>query len=73
MSTNDYVKFVTQQFVSYMDSPKQDRKQRRVQRRQEKEPFLIRWFGVLPLGTVLLYRKVFHRETNVEKGKKTPM
>ena len=28
MSTNDYVRFVTQQFVSYMDAPKEDRKQK---------------------------------------------
>ncbi|WP_028399183.1 YqzE family protein [Ectobacillus panaciterrae] len=57
MSTNDYVKFVTQQFVTYMDSPKQDRKQKRQQRRSEREPFLSRWFGVLPLSIALLYRK----------------
>ena len=29
MSTNDYVRFVTQQFVSYMDAPKEDRKQKK--------------------------------------------
>jgi hypothetical protein len=57
MSTNDYVKFVTQQFVSYMNSPKQDRKQKRQQRRSEREPFLNRWFGVLPLSIALLYQK----------------
>ncbi len=40
MSTNDYVRFVTQQFVSYMDAPKEDRKQKKEQRRAEKEPFM---------------------------------
>lgn len=29
MSTNDYVRFITQQFVSYMDAPKEDRKQKK--------------------------------------------
>ena len=45
MSTNDYVRFVTQQFVSYMDAPKEDRKQKKEQRRAEKEPFMNKWFG----------------------------
>ncbi|MBO9129672.1 YqzE family protein [Bacillus sp. 165] len=58
MSTNDYVKFVTQQFVTYMDSPKADRQQKRAQKRMEKEPFLVRWFGVLPLSVALYYRKI---------------
>ena len=29
MSTNDYVRFVTQQFVSYKDAPKENRKQKK--------------------------------------------
>ncbi|MRS10023.1 YqzE family protein [Bacillus anthracis] len=56
MSTNDYVRFVTQQFVSYMDAPKEDRKQKKEQRRAEKEPFMNKWFGVMPLSATLLYR-----------------
>ncbi|PFK33147.1 YqzE family protein [Bacillus cereus] len=58
MSTNDYVRFVTQQFVSYMDAPKEDRKQKKEQRRAEKAPFLNRWFGMMPLSAVLFYQNV---------------
>lgn len=58
MSTNDYVRFVTQQFVSYMNDPKEERKQKKQQRRSEKEPFLNRWFGVMPLSAALFYQKV---------------
>ncbi|KEK26167.1 YqzE family protein [Bacillus gaemokensis] len=58
MSTNDYVRFVTQQFVSYMDAPKEDRKQQKQQRRAEKAPFLNRWFGMMPLSAALFYQKV---------------
>lgn len=58
MSTNDYVRFVTQQFVSYMNNPKEERKQKKQQRRSEKEPFLNRWFGVMPLSAALFYQKV---------------
>lgn len=49
---------MTQQFVSYMDAPKADRKQKRQQRREEREPFLNRWFGMLPLSAALFYRQV---------------
>ncbi|MEI4829253.1 MULTISPECIES: YqzE family protein [Bacillus] len=58
MSTNDYIRYMTQQFVSYMDAPKADRKQKRQQRREEREPFLNRWFGVLPLSAAVFYRQV---------------
>ncbi|MBO1626558.1 YqzE family protein [Bacillus cereus] len=58
MSTNDYVRFVTQQFVSYMDAPKEDRKQKKQQRRSEKAPFLNRWFGMIPLSAALFYQNV---------------
>jgi hypothetical protein len=57
MSTNDYVKFVTQQFVSYMDQPKEERKQKRKQRKQEKPPFLYHWFGIIPFSLGLLFRR----------------
>lgn len=65
MSTNDYIRYMTQQFVSYMDAPKADRKQKRQQRREEREPFLNRWFGMIPLSASLFYRKV------TKKGKKS--
>ncbi|MCA1031712.1 YqzE family protein [Bacillus timonensis] len=57
MSTNDYVKFVTQQIVSYIDKPKEVRKQTRQKRKQEKSPMLDRWFGVIPFAFMLWYKK----------------
>lgn len=67
MSTNDYVKFVTQQFVSYMDSPKEERKQKREQRRNVRDPFLVRWFGILPLSLALLYKELRTKQENRKK------
>jgi hypothetical protein len=57
MSTNDYVKFVTQQIVSYMDSPKEKRKSNKQERKNKRAPFLNRWFGVLPFAFKLLFRR----------------
>lgn len=48
MNTNDYVKYITQTFVKYIDQPKDERKKFRMQKKEEKEPFLFRWFGVIP-------------------------
>jgi hypothetical protein len=57
MAANDYVKFVTQQLVAYMDLPKEERKKRRMQRKQEKPPLAYHWFGMIPLSLRLLFRR----------------
>ncbi|GMB07647.1 YqzE family protein [Thermolongibacillus altinsuensis] len=57
MSTNDYVKYMTEQFVRYMDQPKEERRKLREQKRQEKPPFLNRWFGMLPLAISMLFKR----------------
>lgn len=53
MSTNDYVKFVTQQIVSYIDHPKEERKLIKEKRKGERSPFLTRMFGILPFSLSL--------------------
>ena len=35
MKTNDYVKYMTQQFVQYMDQPKEERKTKRFKKKSE--------------------------------------
>ncbi|MBB6284636.1 MULTISPECIES: YqzE family protein [Geobacillus] len=57
MAVNDYVKFVTQQFVAYMDMPKEERTRRRSERKQEQPPLSYRLFGLMPLSLRLLLRR----------------
>lgn len=57
MSTNDYIKFLTQQFVRYYDVPKGERRERREQRKEEKPSFSYRWFGILPFAMKMLFRR----------------
>jgi len=57
MSTNDYVKFMTQQIVSYMDKPKEVRKQTKEQRKTERGSISSHWFGILPLSVSLMLKK----------------
>jgi hypothetical protein len=57
MSTNDYVKFVTQQIVSYIDQPKDQRKQQKSEKRGTKQPLSYRYFGMIPLAISLFIKK----------------
>ncbi|MGE8204496.1 YqzE family protein [Heyndrickxia sp. NPDC080065] len=57
MSTNDYVKFITQTFVKHFDIPKSARKQIRIQKKEGKDPFLYRWFGVLPYSILMVFKR----------------
>lgn len=57
LSTNDYVKFVTQQIVSYIDKPKEERRLTKEQRRFEHSPLVNRWFGLIPFAFMILFKK----------------
>ncbi|MBQ6448060.1 MAG: YqzE family protein [Bacillus sp. (in: Bacteria)] len=56
MNTNDYVKYLTQTFVQYMDQPKEERQKLRAERKGLKEPFMLRWFGVLPYLIIFSFK-----------------
>ena len=57
MNTNDYVKYLTQTFVQYMDQPKEERQKLRAKRKGMKEPFMLRWFGVLPYLIIFSFKR----------------
>lgn len=65
MKTNDYVKYMTQTIVKYVDQPKDERKRLRDERKQAKASFWYRWFGILPY---VVYTEVKHRK-EVKKQK----
>jgi hypothetical protein len=53
----DVVKYLTQKIVKYLDEPKAVRKERKLTKKNEKEPLLTYLFGVLPMGLGLVFRK----------------
>lgn len=57
MKTNEYVKFMTKTIVQYMDQPREDRKNYRQKKKQLKEPFTLKWFGLFSYVFILLLRK----------------
>lgn len=57
MKTNDYVKYMTQTFVKFVDQPKDERKRIRNERKEAKASFWYRWFGILPYVVYTEMRK----------------
>ncbi|GER68368.1 hypothetical protein BpJC7_27580 [Weizmannia acidilactici] len=57
MSTNDYVKFMTQTVMQHISTPKSERQQKRNQKKEEMPPFVERWFGIIPYVFSFLKRK----------------
>lgn len=55
MKTNDYVKYVTQQFTSYVDTPSEKRKALKEERKANKPPFAYRWFGLIPFALAQVF------------------
>ncbi|ERI10534.1 YqzE family protein [Aneurinibacillus aneurinilyticus] len=51
MSSQEYVKYLTQRFVKYMETPKEQRV------KKPKEAFMYRWFGMLPFAISMLIRR----------------
>ncbi|WP_210365910.1 YqzE family protein [Bacillus sp. REN3] len=57
MKTNDYVKYLTQTFVKYIDQPKEERKKRKQAKKDGEGTFLYRWFGILPFLLMSSFKK----------------
>lgn len=48
MKTNEYVKFLTMTLLDFFEQPKEERKKRKFEKKQLREPFVYRWFGIFP-------------------------
>ncbi|CAG9619264.1 YqzE family protein [Sutcliffiella rhizosphaerae] len=57
MKTNDYVKYVTQQLVTYMDKPKEVKREQRKLKKQERTPMLYQLFGIIPYALMMFFKK----------------
>ncbi|SDK55261.1 YqzE family protein [Sediminibacillus albus] len=57
MSGNDYVKFMTQEIVKYMDTPQEERKKRKSGRKHEPDDVSDQWLGLIPFAFRLLIKR----------------
>jgi len=56
MSNNDYVKYVTEKIVHYMDTPKNERKKQKEYRKENQTIYPNKWFGVIPFAVRLFFQ-----------------
>lgn len=54
---NEYIKYFVENFLSYLNEPKQVRKEKRYQKRAGRPAFSLRWFGLLPWALRQLFYK----------------
>lgn len=57
MSTNDYIKFLTQQVISYFDKPKHERKEAKQKKKEERPPITFHLFGIIPMAIGMLLKR----------------
>ncbi|RKE71567.1 YqzE-like protein [Bacillus safensis] len=57
LKTNDYVKYMTQEIIKYMNTPRDERKEHKQEKMETKPPFSQRLFGVLPFGLSMMLKK----------------
>ncbi|MCA1023016.1 YqzE family protein [Halobacillus litoralis] len=55
MNQNDYVKFLTEEMVKYMQLSKEEKKQRKQEKPSRKSS--VYWFGLIPLAIRMFRRK----------------
>jgi hypothetical protein len=55
MSFKDWITYMIQKMVWFMETPKQDRK---AIRSAKREPWSYRWFGMIPLSMRIAAKKV---------------
>lgn len=53
---DEYVKYVAEQFVTYMETPREERRQIRTSAKARREHWLTRWFGYGPMSIMLWWR-----------------
>lgn len=62
MSTNAYIKYLTQQFVQYFNLTKTERKVNRQQRKEERRSSGSTWFGMVPFALSITLKKLSKRK-----------
>jgi hypothetical protein len=56
--SDELVKYITQQVVTYIDTPRDIRQQAKAMNKEKRENWQTRWFGMLPLAARMLLDQV---------------
>ncbi|TFE27516.1 YqzE family protein [Cohnella luojiensis] len=52
MDGSEYLKYMTEQVVSYMEIPSEE-EEKKQQKMISREPWLTKWFGAAPMGLMM--------------------
>lgn len=74
MTFQELIKILTREFVVYVDTPKEERLKRRLERKESRTSWSEHWFGILPLGLKMgvnkyskLPKRYFHQKWTDQK------
>lgn len=56
MSNHTYLKFLTEEFIKYLNIPKEERRRNKEAGKHDKTAPLNRWFGLLPFSLRLFIK-----------------
>jgi hypothetical protein len=57
MSSQDLIKFLTKEFVQFVDTPKDERLKRKQEKKIQSKSWSHHWFGVLPIALKLALKR----------------
>ncbi|WP_239984575.1 YqzE family protein [Lentibacillus sediminis] len=57
ISGNEYVRFVTEQVMTYIHLPSEERKNRRQEQKNKRPVYANKWLGVLPFAFRTYWKK----------------
>ncbi|AJY77375.1 YqzE family protein [Paenibacillus beijingensis] len=57
--SEDWIKYMTGRFVTYVDTPRDIRRETKKAAKAVQEPWLTRWFGMGPMGMMLWMRGIW--------------
>ncbi|EGL16817.1 MULTISPECIES: YqzE family protein [Paenibacillus] len=60
----ELVKYITEQVVHYIETPRQVRKEARVRHKETRESWSVHWFGMIPLSISMIIKAVRRRSKN---------
>lgn len=59
---DDFVKYLTERVVKFVETPKEVRRQKKAGRKEVKEQWQYRWFGMLPFAIRMWFGRVFKKK-----------
>jgi hypothetical protein len=57
MSSQELIKFLTREFVQYVETPKDVRKKKKLEKKEQQGNWSNHWFGVLPTALKMIFKR----------------